>query len=133
MPPLRLAEKRWADRTVLERRIDFGAALEEVVAALTALPGIGAWTAQYVALRALGEPDAMPTGDLVLRRMAAPTQRLLSAGELEERARAWQPWRGYAVMHLWRAAAAARVVNPRPAGNVDAAARGAPLRAATWT
>jgi AraC family transcriptional regulator of adaptative response / DNA-3-methyladenine glycosylase II len=48
----------------------------------------------------------MPTGDLVLRRLAAPAQRLLSARELEERARAWQPWRGYAVMQLWRVAAA---------------------------
>jgi AraC family transcriptional regulator, regulatory protein of adaptative response / DNA-3-methyladenine glycosylase II len=58
-----------------------------------------------VALRALGEPDALPTGDLVLRRLAAAAGRLLSARELEARARAWQPWRGYAVMHLWRAAA----------------------------
>jgi AraC family transcriptional regulator, regulatory protein of adaptative response / DNA-3-methyladenine glycosylase II len=96
-------------RAVLERRIDFSAGPEEVTAALTALPGIGAWTAQYVALRALGEPDAMPTGDLVLRRMAAKAARLLSVRELEERARAWQPWRGYAVMHLWRAAAASQV------------------------
>jgi len=59
-----------------------------------------------VALRALGEPDAMPAGDLVLRRTAAAAQRLLSARELEDRARAWRPWRGYAVMHLWLAATA---------------------------
>jgi AraC family transcriptional regulator of adaptative response / DNA-3-methyladenine glycosylase II len=102
----RAATLRALARAVLEGRIDFSAAPEEVVAALTALPGIGAWTAQYVALRALGEPDAMPAGDLVLRRLAAPAQRLLSARELEERARAWQPWRGYAVMQLWRVAAA---------------------------
>jgi AraC family transcriptional regulator of adaptative response / DNA-3-methyladenine glycosylase II len=76
-----------------------------VAAALAALPGIGPWTAQYVALRALAEPDAMPTGDLVLRRMAAPGERRLSARELEARARHWQPWRGYAVVHLWCAAA----------------------------
>jgi AraC family transcriptional regulator, regulatory protein of adaptative response / DNA-3-methyladenine glycosylase II len=93
-------------RAVLEGRIDFTAAPEEVTAALTALPGIGAWTAQYVVLRALGEPDAMPAGDLVLRRMAGQAARLLSARELEERGRAWRPWRGYAVMHLWQAAAA---------------------------
>ena len=91
-------------RAVLERRLDFSAAPEALAAALTALPGIGSWTAQYVALRALGEPDALPTGDLVLRRMAAPRHRVLSARELEERARDWRPWRGYAVMHLWRAA-----------------------------
>jgi AraC family transcriptional regulator, regulatory protein of adaptative response / DNA-3-methyladenine glycosylase II len=92
-------------RAVMEGRIDFGAAPEDVVAAMAALPGIGPWTAQYVALRALAEPDALPSGDLVLRRMASPGGRLLSVRELEMRARQWQPWRGYAVIHLWRAAA----------------------------
>jgi AraC family transcriptional regulator of adaptative response / DNA-3-methyladenine glycosylase II len=73
-----------------------------------------------VALRALGEPDALPAGDLVLRRMAAPGMRLLSARELEERAHAWRPWRGYAVMHLWRAAA---TMVRQPTGERLAAAR----------
>jgi len=103
-------------RAVLEGRIDFNAAPPELANALAALPGIGSWTAQYVALRALGEPDALPTGDLVLRRMAAPPGRAaLTSRELEDRAREWQPWRGYAVMHLWRAAAEAgrRVNNVR--------------------
>jgi len=100
----RAATLRALARAVLERRLDFTATPEEVIAALTAVPGIGAWTAQYVALRALGEPDAMPAGDLVLRRMAGRAAELLSARELEERGRAWQPWRGYAVMHLWQAA-----------------------------
>ena len=102
----RAATLRALARAVLERRVDFDAAPEEVVAALLALPGIGPWTAQYVALRALGEPDALPAGDLVLRRMAARAAPLLSARELEERAHPWRPWRGYAVMHLWRVAAA---------------------------
>jgi AraC family transcriptional regulator of adaptative response / DNA-3-methyladenine glycosylase II len=105
-------------RAVMDRRIDFSAVPEEVAAALAALPGIGPWTAQYVALRALAEPDAMPTGDLVLRRMAAPGERPLSARELEARARHWQPWRGYAVVHLWCAAAERAVragVRSRPA------------------
>jgi len=101
----RAATLRALARAVLERRIDFSAAPEEVAAAMAALPGIGPWTAQYVALRALGEPDAMPTGDLVLRRMVAEGGRPLSVRELDARARGWQPWRGYAVMHLWRAAA----------------------------
>ena len=114
-------------RAVLEGRIDFSAAPEAVVASLTALPGIGRWTAQYVALRALGEPDALPTGDLVLCRMAAPGQRLLSARQLEERARAWQPWRGYAVLQLWRMAAA-RAPGTQPAVNRDAATRRVPAR-----
>jgi AraC family transcriptional regulator of adaptative response / DNA-3-methyladenine glycosylase II len=73
-----------------------------VVAALVALPGIGRWTAEYIAMRALGEPDAWPTGDLVLRRVAGD----LSARDLDRRADAWRPWRAYAVMLLWQTAAA---------------------------
>ncbi|MEP6782732.1 MAG: AlkA N-terminal domain-containing protein [Acidobacteriota bacterium] len=67
---------------------------------LQAIPGIGEWTAQYVAMRALNEPDAFLTGDLVLRRMAGDC----SARELDRMAEAWRPWRGYAVMLLWQAA-----------------------------
>lgn len=70
------------------------------VAALQTIPGIGDWTAQYVAMRALSEPDAFPSGDLVLRRMAGGC----SARELERRSEAWRPWRAYAVMLLWQAA-----------------------------
>jgi len=77
-----------------------GADLESAVARLTALPGVGAWTAQYVAMRALGEPDAFPSGDLGLRHALAngtvPTARALAA-----EAEAWRPWRAYAAMHLW--------------------------------
>ena len=68
--------------------------------ALRAIPGIGDWTAQYVAMRALNEPDAFPSGDLVLRRMAGDC----SARELERRSERWRPWRAYAVMLLWQAA-----------------------------
>src|SRR5439155_586402 len=94
--------------SVARRAFDLAAAPEELAAAMAALPGIGPWTAQYVALRALGEPDALPTGDLVLRRMAAPPGRgSLTTRELDERSREWRPWRGYAVVHLWGAAAGA--------------------------
>lgn len=72
--------------------------------ALAVLPGFGAWTAQYVALRALAEPDAFPASDLVLRRMAAGGGAPLNANALEARAEAWRPWRGYAALHLWSAA-----------------------------
>lgn len=114
-------------RAVLERRVNFSAAPADVAAALAALPGIGPWTAQYVALRALGEPDAFPHGDWVLRRMAAPPGGpVLSAHELEERARRWRPWRGYATIHLWRAAGhipvrAARAARPEPAAAAPSA------------
>jgi AraC family transcriptional regulator of adaptative response / DNA-3-methyladenine glycosylase II len=73
--------------------------------ALTGIPGIGEWTAQYVAMRAMGEPDAFPSGDLVLRRMTGD----LTARELERRAEAWRPWRAYAVMLLWQRASDERV------------------------
>jgi AraC family transcriptional regulator of adaptative response / DNA-3-methyladenine glycosylase II len=92
--------------------LDLGASAEEVAARLEALPGFGAWTAQYVALRALGEPDAFPAADLVLRRMAGGEGTPLTTRALEERAEAWRPWRGYAVLHLWRAAG--DVAPPRP-------------------
>ena len=65
-----------------------------------ALPGIGDWTAEYIAMRALGEPDAFPSGDLVLRRVAGGC----TARALDRRSEAWRPWRAYAVMLLWRSA-----------------------------
>src|SRR5256884_9970734 len=105
IPGARQATLRALARAWLERGIDFGAAPEELAAAMAALPGIGPWTAQYVALRALGEPDALPTGDLVLRRMAAPPGRgSLTTRELDERSREWRPWRGVSGGALWGAA-----------------------------
>src|SRR6266568_2729648 len=64
---------------------------------LCEIPGIGKWTAQYVAMRALGEPDAFPSGDLGLLRAL----KLRSSRELEQRAETWRPWRAYAAMYLW--------------------------------
>ena len=66
-----------------------------------ALPGIGEWTAQYVAMRALGEPDAFPASDLGLFHASG----IHHARKLEERAQAWRPWRAYAAMHLWQGVA----------------------------
>ncbi|HTM49233.1 MAG TPA: AlkA N-terminal domain-containing protein [Bryobacteraceae bacterium] len=64
-----------------------------------ALPGVGEWTAQYVAMRALGEPDAFPAADLGLLRASGAG----SPKQLEQTAEAWRPWRAYAAMHLWQA------------------------------
>ena len=89
---------------VAEGRVAFDRPAEEVTASLVELPGFGEWTAQYIALRALGEPDAFLLADLVVRRMAAGGGAPLTAKELERRAETWRPWRGYAVMHLWCAA-----------------------------
>ncbi len=93
-------------RAAADGRLDFGSSVDDVTAALESLPGLGPWTAQYVALRALGEPDAFPAEDLVLRRMAASNGEPLTPRALLARAEAWRPWRGYAVLHLWQAAAA---------------------------
>ena len=89
---------------VTEGRVAFDRPAEEIVASLVELPGFGEWTAQYIALRALGEPDAFLSADLIVRRMAAGGGAPLTIKELERRAEAWRPWRGYAVMHLWCAA-----------------------------
>jgi len=71
---------------------------------MTALPGIGPWTAHYVALRGLLEPDAFPAGDLGLRKALAPRGAApLAEGALLARAERWRPWRGYAAIHLWHA------------------------------
>jgi AraC family transcriptional regulator of adaptative response / DNA-3-methyladenine glycosylase II len=91
---------------VLEGRVQFRA--EQPLAAferdLVALPGIGPWTAHYIAMRALAQPDAFPAADLILRRAAgAPQGRTLATRELEQLSEAWRPWRAYAVMLLWRA------------------------------
>jgi AraC family transcriptional regulator of adaptative response / DNA-3-methyladenine glycosylase II len=93
-------------RALMDGRLDFTLPATEVAAALALLPGFGDWTAQYVSLRALGEPDAFLSGDLVLRRVAGVGGSPLTARLLQARAEAWRPWRGYAVMHLWQLAAA---------------------------
>ena len=99
---------------VAKGELDFEGDTEKICVALAALPGIGEWTAQYVALRALREPDAFPVSDLVLRRMAGAGDTPLSARALEARAEAWRPWRGYAAMHLWCASADAAQTQTMP-------------------
>ncbi|MGA7617524.1 MAG: DNA-3-methyladenine glycosylase [Thermoanaerobaculia bacterium] len=86
---------------VVEGRVRFDAPVNQVMEALQEIPGIGPWTAAYVALRGLGETDAFPAADLILRRAAGGGAGTLSVRELERRAEAWRPWRGYAVFHLW--------------------------------
>jgi len=96
-------------QALLDGRVDFRAeqSLDAFVARWVALPGIGAWTAHYIAMRALGDPDAFPAADLILRREATPDATPLSTKALTERAEAWRPWRAYAVIHLWRGASEA--------------------------
>ncbi len=91
------------DPSFLQARGD----LEETVARLAELPGIGRWTAHYVAMRALREPDAFPDSDLGLLRALARRGVRTSPAGLPRRAEAWRPWRAYAAMHLWTADAGA--------------------------
>ena len=86
-----------------------GASLDEAIAKLRALPGIGEWTAQYIAMRELREPDAFPAADIgLMRAMAGGDGIRPSPAELLARAEAWRPWRAYAALHLW----AANVASP---------------------
>jgi len=75
--------------------------LDKAVATLTTVPGIGPWTAQYIAMRALREPDAFPAADLGLLRAMGSGQEKLTPVALAHRAEVWRPWRAYAAMHLW--------------------------------
>ncbi len=78
-------------------RLERGADPDLVRDRMLALPGVGPWTANLVAMRALGAADAFPAGDLgVLRALGVKSMR-----EAEARAEAWRPWRAYAAMHLW--------------------------------
>jgi AraC family transcriptional regulator of adaptative response / DNA-3-methyladenine glycosylase II len=79
--------------------------LAEAVERLRAIKGIGAWTAEYIALRQMRLPDAFPAADIgLMRALADPAGRRPSAVELLQRAEAWRPWRAYAAQHLWAAA-----------------------------
>lgn len=77
--------------------------IEDAVARLRSIAGIGEWTAQYIALRALREPDAFPASDVGLLRGAAGANGRPSPAELLRRAEAWRPWRAYAAHYLWMA------------------------------
>jgi AraC family transcriptional regulator of adaptative response / DNA-3-methyladenine glycosylase II len=99
-----LTEKRAQTIRALARAISDGSISfdrvvdsESFLIRLREIPGIGSWTAQYVAMRALGEPDAFPSGDLGLLRALD----LRNPRDLEKRAEGWRPWRAYACMYLW--------------------------------
>ncbi|SDR61470.1 DNA-3-methyladenine glycosylase II [Rhizobiales bacterium GAS191] len=76
--------------------------LEEAIAKLRSLAGIGEWTAQYIAMRELREPDAFPAADIgLMRALTDPSGRRPGPAELVARAETWRPWRAYAALHLW--------------------------------
>jgi AraC family transcriptional regulator of adaptative response / DNA-3-methyladenine glycosylase II len=102
MPGSRAAAIQHFAAAVAEHRLHLerSGPLEELVAELVALPGLGLWTANYLALR-LGEPDAFPASDLGLRRALANQGGLPSPAQMIELAAPWQPFRAYAALHLW--------------------------------
>jgi AraC family transcriptional regulator, regulatory protein of adaptative response / DNA-3-methyladenine glycosylase II len=98
---LRCEALRQLARGVRDRSIRFDAPSAEISRIFCALPGVSRWTAGYVELRGLSEPDAFPFGDLMLRRAAATGAKPLTGLALDERAECWRPFRGYALFHLW--------------------------------
>jgi AraC family transcriptional regulator of adaptative response / DNA-3-methyladenine glycosylase II len=87
-----------ADPQLLGTRSD----LDEAIRALKSLPGIGEWTAQYIAMRQLREPDAFPAADIGLMRALEDEAGVRpTPAELLARAERWRPWRAYAAQHLW--------------------------------
>ena len=106
-----LAARVAAEPELLERE----STLEASIAKLVALPGLGPWTAHYIAMRVLREPDAFPASDIgLLRALTDAEGRRPTAKELMARAEAWRPWRAYAAQHLWAQDAA--LLAPRPLG-----------------
>jgi AraC family transcriptional regulator of adaptative response / DNA-3-methyladenine glycosylase II len=87
-----------------------GAAPEPLVARLCELPGVGPWTAHYIAMRGLGWPDAFPPGDIAAAKAMRTLFGTANARDILAHAERWRPWRSYALLRLWNALAA----TPRP-------------------
>ena len=96
-------------RAVAEGRMALHAGVDvhATVTALKTLPGIGDWTAQYIAMRALRWPDAFPAGDVALHKALGVQGSRKAAVEAEALSQAWKPWRSYAVLRAWAAGAVA--------------------------
>jgi 3-methyladenine DNA glycosylase/8-oxoguanine DNA glycosylase len=99
LPKARVESIRGFARAVCDQRIRFDGAVssQEMIGRMCELPGIGPWTANYIAMRALGDPDAFPASDLGLLKAAQAS----SPRRLAELAERWRPWRSYAAMYLW--------------------------------
>ncbi|MCZ7418983.1 helix-turn-helix domain-containing protein [Verrucosispora sp. WMMA2121] len=106
MPGGRRETIRAVARAVAAGELDLepGGDREETARRLTAIPGVGAWTAGYLAMRALGDPDTFLPTDLAVRRGAAALGLTDNPATLDGYAGRWRPWRSYAVIRLWRSA-----------------------------
>ena len=103
-------------RALLDGRVDFALEqpLQHFINRWVQLPGIGEWTAHYIAMRVLKHPDAFPAADLILRREANPLGEPVSTKALQTLAESWRPWRAYSVMYLWRAATDSAAARKEP-------------------
>ena len=92
-------------RAVAEKRLQLhgGADVQATIEALKQLPGIGDWTAQYIAMRALRWPDAFPAGDVALHKALGVQGGPSPARAAQAASQAWKPWRSYAVVRAWHA------------------------------
>jgi AraC family transcriptional regulator, regulatory protein of adaptative response / DNA-3-methyladenine glycosylase II len=111
--------------------LDAGVDRAASAAALQRFAGIGPWTAAYVAMRGLGDPDVMLAGDLGVRRAVEALGADGRARVIEQRAHAWRPWRSYAVAHLW--ASLGRPPRTGSTSSVDPGAHTSPTAARTGT
>ena len=93
-------------------QLNTGADVAATTAALKELPGIGDWTAQYIAMRALRWPDAFPSGDVALHKALGVQDERHPAREAEARSQLWRPWRSYAVLRAWSQLPAAKKTTP---------------------
>ena len=106
MPVGRREALRGLARAVSDGTVDLapGVDREDAVRRLLTLPGIGPWTANYLAMRAFGDPDVLLSSDLAVRRGAAALGLPDTPTTLDGYAERWRPWRSYATIRLWRAA-----------------------------
>jgi AraC family transcriptional regulator of adaptative response / DNA-3-methyladenine glycosylase II len=105
IPPARAETLRGLARATCEGKLNATAckSLNEIISRLCAVPGMGRRRANYIAMRAFGEPDAFPSSDLGLRRVLTSSRILLSEDEFLRLAENWRPWRAYAAIYLWAA------------------------------
>jgi AraC family transcriptional regulator, regulatory protein of adaptative response / DNA-3-methyladenine glycosylase II len=105
MPPARAETLRALARATCEGKLNAAASksLDEVISRLCAIPGMGRRRANYIAMRAFGEPDAFPSSDLGLRRVLTSGRTPPSEDEFLNLAEHWRPWRAYAAIYLWAA------------------------------
>jgi AraC family transcriptional regulator of adaptative response / DNA-3-methyladenine glycosylase II len=103
-----------------ELPLSWGECAVETHEGLVSIPGVGEWTAQYVAMRGLGQPDMFLPGDLGVRKALADNGKLPTPRQAAAVAETWRPWRAYGVLHLWMGGESGRA---RGAGRSRATAR----------